>query len=265
MSNNIKHKIMVLSGKGGVGKSTVSVNLATALAEEGFKVGLIDIDIHGPNVAKMLGIGDKKLEATPKETILPIKVFPNLSAVSIANLVDLSQPVIWRGPLKQKMIEQFVKDVEWGDLDFLIVDSPPGTGDEPLSALQVIGDMDGAIIVTTPQGVSTMDAMRSAVFVQKLNSQVLGIVENMSYFVCPNCGQRVYLFGEGGGESLAKELGTDLITRIPQNPELMKLSEDGKPACLYMRGTEMEAVFKELAGYVIKKLMGQKEENKTNG
>ncbi|MEA1883268.1 MAG: Mrp/NBP35 family ATP-binding protein [Thermotogota bacterium] len=265
MNNNIKNKIMVLSGKGGVGKSTVSVNLATALAEEGFKVGLMDIDVHGPNVAKMLGIGDKKLEATSKETILPIEVFPNLSAVSIANLIDLSQPVIWRGPLKHKMIEQFVKDVEWGDLDYLIVDSPPGTGDEPMSALQVIGDMDGAIIVTTPQGVSTMDAMRSAVFVQKLNSQVLGIVENMSYFVCPNCGQRTYLFGEGGGESLAKEIETDLITRIPQNPELMRLSEDGKPACLYMRGTEMEAVFKELAGYVIKKLKDKKEEDKPNG
>ncbi len=261
MNNQIKHKIMVLSGKGGVGKSTVSVNLATALAEEGFKVGLIDIDIHGPNVANMLGIGDKKLEATPKQTILPIKVYPNLSAVSIANLVERSQPVIWRGPLKQKMIEQFVNDVEWGELDYLLVDSPPGTGDEPLSALQVIGDMDGAIIVTTPQGVSTMDAMRSAVFIQKLNSKVLGIVENMSYFVCPNCGQRIYLFGEGGGEALAKELGTQLITRIPQNPELMRLSEDGKPAALYMRGTEMEAVFKEMAGYVINQLKNKKESN----
>lgn len=254
MENSIKNKIMVLSGKGGVGKSTVSVNLATTLAEEGFKVGLIDIDIHGPNISKMLGVSDKKLMTTPKETILPIDVFPNLKAVSIANLVEEGQPIIWRGPLKQKMIEQFINDVEWGELDYLIIDTPPGTGDEHLSAFQVLGSLDGAVIVTTPQGVSTMDAKRSAIFIQKLNSKVLGIVENMSYFICPHCGERIHMYGEGGGEKLARELNTDLIAKIPQNPEFVTHSEAGRPASQFMRNTEVEVVFKELTGHVIKKM-----------
>jgi ATP-binding protein involved in chromosome partitioning len=152
------------------------------------------------------------------------------------------------------MIEQFVNDVEWGALDYLIIDTPPGTGDEHLSAFQVLGSLDGAVIVTTPQGVSTMDAKRSAIFIRKLNSKVLGIVENMSYFVCPHCGERIYMFGEGGGEKLAEELGTDLIVKIPQNPVFVEYSEAGRPVSQYLRNTEIETVFKELAGHIIRKM-----------
>ncbi len=253
-NNVIKNKILVLSGKGGVGKSTVSVNLAATLAEEGFQVGIIDIDIHGPNVARMLGVADKKLQATRNETIIPIQVYPNLKAVSMANLVDLSQPVIWRGPLKQKMIEQFVNDVEWGKLDYLIIDSPPGTGDEPLSALQIIGDTDGTVIVTTPQGVSTMDARRAGAFVEKLNSKVLGVVENMSYYICPNCGNRVYMYGEGGGRELADALKTELAVQIPQDPDIVTLSEEGKTIPLFKRDSDLEDAFKQLAKYVMESI-----------
>jgi len=237
-----------------VGKSTVAVNLAAALANEGYQVGLIDIDIHGPNVSKMLGIEEETLLATEEEKILPVSVLPNLKAVSIANLVPPGQPVIWRGPLKNKAIDQFVNDVVWGELDFLIVDSPPGTGDEPLSLLQVAGGIDGAILVTTPQGVSTLDAQRAALFIEKMQSRLIGVVENMSYFICPHCHEKIYLFGSGGGEQLAKDLNSRLLGQIPQDAQVMSLSEQGKPFYLHMRGSNMEKAFHEIVEAILKEI-----------
>lgn len=248
----IKKRILVLSGKGGVGKSTVSVNLAASLAQEGFKTGLIDIDIHGPNISKMLGISEKKLTSSEGEKIIPIEVMPNLKVVSIANLVDENQPVIWRGPLKHKLIEQFVHDTEWGDLDFLVIDSPPGTGDEHLSVVSALGTLDGAILVTTPQEVANVDAKRAGFFVKKLNVNILGIVENMSAFKCPHCGNEISLFGKADNtNTAAQELNTTILTRIPFNLDIPGFGDSGKPVTFFQRGEEIELPFKELAAKVI--------------
>lgn len=248
----IKNRLLVLSGKGGVGKSTVSVNLAASLAQEGFKTGLMDIDIHGPNISRMLGISDEKLTSTEGQKIIPIEVFPNLKVVSIANLVDEDQPVIWRGPLKHKIIEQFVQDTKWGDLDFLIIDSPPGTGDEHLSVVSVLGTLDGAILVTTPQQVAITDAKRAGFFIKKINVKILGIVENMSAFKCPHCGNEISLFEDRGlVQAAAKELETVVLTNIPFNAELPVLGDSGKPVTFFKRGEEIEVPFRELASKII--------------
>ncbi|MDP8290141.1 MAG: Mrp/NBP35 family ATP-binding protein, partial [Candidatus Susulua stagnicola] len=176
----IEHKLIVISGKGGVGKSTVAVNLAYGLAMKGNKVGILDVDIHGPNIAKMLGIEGKRL-VTSDLGIEPMEVLPNLKAVSIALLFEnKDQPTIWRGPLKMMVIKQFLADVNWGVLDYLIVDSPPGTGDEPLSVCQLIPEISGAIVVTTPQDVAILDSRKSVVFAKELKVFVVGIIENMS-------------------------------------------------------------------------------------
>jgi len=188
--SKIKSKLVVMSGKGGVGKTTVSVNLAYGLAIKGYKTGILDIDIHGPNIAKMLGIEDVKLMNSDLG-IEPASVLPNLKAISLA-LIGYSpdQPVIWRGPLKMIAIKQLLSDVNWGELDYLIIDSPPGTGDEPLSICQLISDMDGAIVVTTPQDVAILDSRKSVLFAEQLKVPVTGIIENMSGFTCPHCGKK---------------------------------------------------------------------------
>jgi len=252
--SRIKNKILVLSGKGGVGKSTVAVNLAAALAEEGYNVGIMDVDIHGPNVAKMLGVQDKPLELNEDDLVIPIQVYHNLKAVSIANFIAPDQPVIWRGPLKQKAIDQFLNGVAWGDLDYLVIDCPPGTGDEPLSVIQIAGKVDGAVLVTTPQEVSQMDAKRAGVFLNATNSKLLGVVENMSYFVCPKCGERLYMYGQGGGEKLAEELSSDLLVQIPQDPEIVKLGDSGKTIPTHKRNSILEDTFKDLAKEVMERL-----------
>lgn len=252
--SRIRNKVLVLSGKGGVGKSTVAVNLAAALAEEGYNVGIMDVDIHGPNVAKMLGIQDRPLEVDEDEMVIPISVYHNLKAVSIANFIAPDQPVIWRGPLKQKAIDQFLNGVSWGDLDYLIIDCPPGTGDEPLSVIQITGKVDGAVLVTTPQEVSQMDAKRAGVFLKATNSKLLGVVENMSYFVCPNCEERIFMYGQGGGEKLAAELSSDLLVQIPQDPEIVALGDSGRTIPTHMRNTLLEEKFKDLAKEVMERL-----------
>ena len=204
--SKIKNKLIVISGKGGVGKSTVAVNLAYGLAMKGLKTGVMDVDLHGPNVAKMLGIEDKKLVMS-EAGIEPVEVVENLKAVSVALIIeDRDQPIVWRGPLKMGMIKQFLADVNWGELDYLIVDSPPGTGDEPLSACQLISDIDGAIIVTTPQDVAILDSRKCVGFARQLNVPFIGILENMSGMVCPHCGEDIEMFGSGGGERAATEL-----------------------------------------------------------
>ena len=224
----IKNMLLVFSGKGGVGKSTVAANLALALARKGLKVGLLDVDIHGPNLAKMLGVEDKQMDFS-SDGIKAVDVSKNLKLVSMSFLLqDPSIPVIWRGPMKMKAIQQFLGDVDWGNLDWLIIDSPPGTGDEPLSIAQLI-PATGAVVVTTPQEVSVMDSRKAVVFALKLNLKVMGIIENMSGMVCPHCGKRIDLFKEGGGYKAALELGVPFLGKIPIDPQIVTSGDEGKP------------------------------------
>jgi Mrp family chromosome partitioning ATPase len=226
---DVKHVIMVLSGKGGVGKSTVSVNLAYALSAHGKKVGLLDLDMHGPNIPKMLGIEDHKL-GVMDDHIEPVHVTGNLSVISMAFLLpDTSTPIIWRGPMKMAAIQQFLSEVNWGSLDYLVVDLPPGTGDEALTIAQLAPNVRGAVIVTTPQDVATLDARKSAKFIEKLGLPVIGIVENMSGMVCPHCGEVLEVFGKGGGKKIAAELNVPFLGEIPLDIEMRKAGDEGRP------------------------------------
>jgi ATP-binding protein involved in chromosome partitioning len=226
---DVKHVIMVLSGKGGVGKSTVSVNLAYALSAHGRKVGLLDLDMHGPNIPKMLGIEDHKL-AMMDDMIEPARVTGSLSVISMAFLLpDTSTPIIWRGPMKMAAIQQFLTEVNWGSLDYLVVDLPPGTGDEALTIAQLAPNVRGAVIVTTPQDVATMDARKSAKFIEKLGLPVIGVIENMSGMVCPHCGEEIDLFGKGGGRKIAEELNIPFLGAIPLDIEMRKAGDEGRP------------------------------------
>jgi ATP-binding protein involved in chromosome partitioning len=225
----IKHQILVLSGKGGVGKSTVAVNLAVSLALSGKSVGLLDIDIHGPSIPKILNLEAKAVQAVG-DVILPIEMVQNLKVMSIGFLLrGRDDAVIWRGPMKYQMIRQFLKDVQWGDLDFLVVDSPPGTGDEPLSVVQLLEKADGAIIVTTPQEVALSDVRKCITFCHNLKLPVLGVVENMSGFVCPKCNERIDIFKSGGGEVMAKQMGVRFLGRIPIDPQIVQSCDSGRP------------------------------------
>jgi Mrp family chromosome partitioning ATPase len=222
----IKNKIMVMSGKGGVGKSSVSVNLAITLAEKGFKVGLMDVDIHGPDIPRMLGLSGM-LAATNEKKLAPMRYSDHLSAVSIESLmVNKDDAVIWRGPVKHSAIRQFIGEVAWGDLDYLIVDAPPGTGDEPLTVAQLIKDAR-AVIVTTPQEVALADVRKSINFCKTVNMQIIGLVENMSGYTCPHCGHAVDIFGSGGGERTALGAGLPLLGRIPFDPNLVVCGDAG--------------------------------------
>jgi ATP-binding protein involved in chromosome partitioning len=224
----IAHKILVLSGKGGVGKSTVAVNLALSLMLAGKRVGLLDVDIHGPSVPRMLGLEGETI-LTEGQTMLPVQL-GDLKVMSIGFLLrNPDDAVIWRGPMKMAVIKQFLMDVKWGDLDYLVVDAPPGTGDEPLSICQLMENADGAIVVTTPQEVALAAVRKSITFCQKLDLPVLGVVENMSGFVCPGCGERVEIFGTGGGERLAKEMKVPFLGRIPIDPEVTVSGDAGIP------------------------------------
>ena len=251
--SKIKCVIMVMSGKGGVGKSTVSTNLASMLNLIGHKVGILDADIHGPNIPKMLGINEKGVLSS-SEGIIPFEPIENLKAMSVAFLLKSDDDaVIWRAPLKHSLIEQFVSDVNWGDLDFLIIDLPPGTGDEPLSVAHIIEGVDGSIIVTTPQEVALLDSRKSVTFSRKLNIPVLGIVENMSGFVCPNCGEKIDLFKVGGGEKAAKELGVDFLGRIPIDPRVVECGDEGKPFIIGNPDSEVAKAYREIAEKIIAK------------
>jgi ATP-binding protein involved in chromosome partitioning len=229
---DVKHVILVLSGKGGVGKSTVSVNLATALAANGNQVGLLDLDIHGPNIPKMLGIEDQR-PAVTEQFLEPVHVTGNLAVISMAFLLpDTSTPVVWRGPMKMAVIQQFLSDVNWGALDYLVVDLPPGTGDEALTIVQLAPNVRGAVIVTTPQDVAVMDAIKAAKFIKKLDLPVLGVIENMSGMVCPHCGDTINLFGAGGGRKAAADLGVPYLGAIPLDPAMVRAGDDGRPYIL---------------------------------
>ena len=246
----IKNRILVFSGKGGVGKSTVAVNLALALSIRGKKVGALDVDIHGPNLAKMLGVEDKKMDISG-EGIKPVQVNENLKLVSMSFLIqDPDMPVIWRGPMKMKVIQQFLGDVEWGDLDWLIIDSPPGTGDEPLSVAQLI-PATGAVIVTTPQEVSVLDSRKAVIFAMKLNLKVLGIIENMSGLACPHCGRQIDLFKVGGGELAAADLGVPFLGRIPIDPQIVISGDEGKPFADNRNDSEASRAFREIVEKIL--------------
>jgi Mrp family chromosome partitioning ATPase len=225
----IQHKLLILSGKGGVGKSTVAANLAAALAQAGKRVGLLDIDIHGPSIPGLMGIEGNPVQLAGHEMI-PAKVSENLAVMSIGFLVSASRDaVIWRGPMKHGAIRQFLQDVAWGQLDYLVVDSPPGTGDEPLSIAQLLGAAARAIVVTTPQEVAISDVRRCVTFCNALSMRVVGIVENMSGFVCPKCGERIDLFKRGGGMALALEMGVPFLGQIPIDPEVVVAGDAGIP------------------------------------
>ena len=226
---DIRHVILVLSGKGGVGKSTISVNLALALAKTGARTGILDLDIHGPDLAMMLGVQDRKLK-TVQNKIQPVEVTGNLSVLSMAFLIENSTtPIVWRGPMKMAAIQQFLEEVEWGSLDFLVVDLPPGTGDEALSIIQLAPNISGAVVVTTPQHVATLDAGKSIRFIQKMDVPVLGVIENMSGLSCPKCGETIDLFGTGGGEILAELMDVPFLGSIPFNPSLVRAGDEGRP------------------------------------
>jgi len=255
--NRIKHKLIVISGKGGVGKTTVAVNLAYGLAMNKHKVGILDVDIHGPNIAKMLGVEGSKLAGSQSGWIEPIEVLPNLKAVSIAFMIDSpDKPIIWRGPLKMITIKQFLSDVNWGELDYLIIDSPPGTGDEPLSVCQLIPDIGGAIIVTTPQDVAILDSRKSVLFAQTLKMKVIGIIENMSGFICPHCRERTDLFKSGGGEKSAKELRVPFLGRIPIEPGIVASGDSGKPFINSTKDTETNRVMEKIIKEIVDSLTG---------
>ncbi len=252
LREKVKHFVMILSGKGGVGKTTVSVNLSTALAENGFKVGLLDLDIHGPDVVRMLGKDIYPGMDQENEKIIPAESLPNLKVLSISMLVEEGKPIVWRGPLKHTAIKQFLTDTAWGELDYLIFDMPPGTGDEALSLIQTLGKIDGAIIITTPQKVALDDVRRALSFVESMNQKTLGLVENMSYMRCKD--EIIYPFGKGGADILSKEYNIPVLGKIPFDPKALELLDEGKPITLYYRESEVEESFRKLAENLVKEI-----------
>jgi Mrp family chromosome partitioning ATPase len=223
----IKNKLIVMSGKGGVGKTSTSVNLSIALANKGYKVGIMDVDLHGPDVPRMLGLKGM-LNVNQSRKLQPIERTENLKAVSIESLtMSKDDAIIWRGPIKFSAIKQFIGDVDWGELDFLIIDSPPGTGDEPLTIAQTISDAK-AIIVTTPQEVSLADVRKSINFCKTVKMGIFGLIENMSGFMCPYCGETVDIFGNGGGEKTATASGIRFLGKIPMDPKVVSCGDRGE-------------------------------------
>jgi Mrp family chromosome partitioning ATPase len=255
----IKNKIMVMSGKGGVGKSTVSVNLAAALALQDYEVGILDADIHGPDIPRMCGVENQPVQGY-EGGIKPVQVSKGLKVISMGLLSqDPDKAIVWRGPLKHRAIQQFLGDVNWGDLDYLIIDLPPGTGDEPLSIAHLIKNVNGSIIVTTPQDVALLDSRKAVNFSKLLNVPVLGIVENMSGMVCPKCGEKIDLFKVGGGARAAQELGVPFLGHIPIDPNIVIKCDAGTPFVNDPEGSKVKTTFMKLSEQVIKTLERRKD------
>ncbi len=251
--SKIKHVIIVISGKGGVGKSTVSSNLAMSLAMKGYQTGLMDIDITGPNIPKMFGIEDEQLMANEKRQLIPIIVPPALKVMSMAFLLpNKDVPVMWRGPVKMSAVQQFIEDVNWGDLDYLVIDMPPGTGDEALSIVQLIPKADGMVVVTTPQDVALLDSRKSVGFAAETKIPIIGIIENMSGFVCPHCGEITNIFKSGGGEATAKEMNIQFLGRVPIEPSVVDSGDAGMPVVLKYPDSASAKAFNEIIDKVIK-------------
>jgi ATP-binding protein involved in chromosome partitioning len=256
----IKHKIMVMSGKGGVGKSSIAANIAVGLSMKGKQVGLMDIDIHGPSIPKMVGLEGTPLKQT-EEGLMPIEYSANLTVMSIGFIIrDKKDAVIWRAPLKHSLIRQFLTDVRWGDLDYLIIDCPPGTGDELISIAQLLEDADGVIIVTTPQDVAVNDVRKSITFCRHVNLPVIGVIENLSGFVCPNCGTVVDIFKTGGGEKMASEMEVPFLGRIPIDPKIVEHSDNGKPFIQYVSQSPAVSAFEAVITPLLS--LNQKKEEK---
>jgi len=251
--SRIKHVVIVMSGKGGVGKSTVSSNLAQALSMNGYQTGLMDIDITGPNIPKMFHIEDEKLFANENNKLIPISVPPSLSVISMGFLLpDKDEAVMWRGPMKTSAIRQFIEDVEWGDLDYLIIDMPPGTGDEAMSIVQLIPKADGAVIVTTPQDVAVLDSRKSITFAKRTKLPIIGLVENMSGFVCPHCGELTEIFGSGGGERAAESLNVQFLGRVPLEPGVVRSGDSGMPVVISEPESKSAAAFNAIADRIVR-------------
>jgi len=255
--SKVKHKIAVISGKGGVGKSVVTANLAVAFALNGRegRVGILDADIHGPCIPKIIGLKGTRLQAGPPG-IFPASGPLGIKVVSMDFLLpEQETPVIWRGPLKYQAIRQFLSDIVWGELDYLFIDLPPGTGDEPLSVMQLLPDMDGVVIVTIPSEVSQGVVKKAVSFARQLKTRILGIIENMSGFICPNCGAEINIFKVGGGEKIANEMGIPFLGRIPIDPKICEDSDEGTPFILKHRDSAAAKAFTE----IVKKIEGMVE------
>ena len=252
----IKNKIFVLSGKGGVGKSSVSANLAASLAKKGYKTGLMDVDVHGPSIAQMFGIKDLLDIAPDSKLLLPKEINENLKVVTVQALMqDKDQAIIWRGPAKTGMIKQFVGSVAWGDLDYLVIDAPPGTGDEPLTVVQMIPEAKG-IIVTTPQEVALADIRKSISFCKTVKMETLGVLENMAGFTCPHCNQSIDLFKSGGGEKTAKAQGLNFLGSIPFDTRVVESGDEGVPLMMYEADGPFKQAFEKIVENILKQIEG---------
>jgi len=250
----IKHKIIVLSGKGGVGKTTIAANLAVSFAKRGKIAGIVDVDIYGPNVPKLLGM-EGQHPIADGEFIEPIIGPLNVKVMSMGFLLRKDDDAVaWRGPLVARAITQFLANVRWGDLDVLVVDLPPGTGDEILSILQSIPDIDGVIIVSTPQEVAVLDARRAIQLVEKMGVPIFGIVENMSEFVCPKCNESYNLFGEGAAKKASEEYGIDHLGTLPLDPRVIALSDEGTPFIIKEPESKVSQSFSALVDKLVKKI-----------
>jgi ATP-binding protein involved in chromosome partitioning len=248
----IKNKILVMSGKGGVGKSSVAAYLSISLAKRGFKVGLMDVDLHGPSIPRMLGINANIAVSPVSGKAMPIEPMPNLQVISIESIMgaDKDAATIWRGPIKIGVIRQFISDMDWSDLDYLVIDSPPGTGDEPLTIAQTIKDAK-ALIVTTPQEISLADVRKSINFCRQVNMEMLGVVENMNGLKCPHCGEIINLFKSDGGKQMAEKAGVKLLATLPIEPEVVKLADTGRLSELYKEGIDFSKEFNRMVDQII--------------
>ncbi|MBI3752772.1 MAG: iron-sulfur cluster carrier protein ApbC [Deltaproteobacteria bacterium] len=247
----VKNTIAVASGKGGVGKSTVAVNLALALGKSGAKVGLLDTDIYGPSIPMMMGI-HKQLQSTPDEKILPISNY-GIKLMSVGFMLDEETPLIWRGPMVVQIVKQFLTDVAWGDLDYLVIDLPPGTGDAQLTLVQTI-PLTGAVVVTTPQDVALIDARRAIKMFHEVKVPILGIIENMSYFQCPHCGEKTEIFSQGGGEKTSQRYNVPLLGKIPIDPHIREGGDSGKPIVIAEPSSPQTEVFIKISETVAAKI-----------
>jgi Mrp family chromosome partitioning ATPase len=247
----IEHKIMVMSGKGGVGKSTISINIAIGLSLQNFYVDLLDVDLHGPNVPKMLGVERGQLQRRPDGTVGPVYYSPNLKFMSVEPLLpDKDSAVMWRGPMKMSAIRQFIYDIEWGKLDYLVIDAPPGTGDEQMTVAQMIPETF-AVVVTTPQEVALLDVRKSITFCKQVGMPIIGIVENMSGMICPHCGKAIDVFKRGGGEKLSEELGIPFLGKIPVDPRIVTTGDAGKPIMAMYPNSHTAEAFERVVQNVI--------------
>jgi ATP-binding protein involved in chromosome partitioning len=261
---HIQNKILVMSGKGGVGKSSIAAYLAVSLANKGYKVGLMDVDLHGPSIPRLLGLRGGLLSSAREGKAVPVQFLPNLEVISIESLMGENKDLatIWRGPIKIGVIRQFISDIDWSDLDYLIIDSPPGTGDEPLTVAQTIPDAK-AVIVTTPQEISLADVRKSINFCRMVNMEILGLVENMSGLECPHCGKRIDLFKSRGGQITAEKENLTLLGSLPIEPEVVQRGDLGRLDDLMEKSNPFNREFEKVVQTIIQKTAKEADEMKS--